>query len=712
MTTVVIIQARMGSTRFPGKMTQLVAGVPLIEYLIQRIKKAKRVDKIVLATGSGEENQILLQFAAKNQIIGFAGSENDVLDRYYQAAKLAGATTVARVTGDCPFFDPVLFDTLADEFHSKDVDYISNVHPPTFPDGYDMELFRFSALEKAWQEATLPSEREHVTPFIWKNKEMFTHANMSYSEDLSKLRVTIDEPEDLEFVNKVIELLNSDEHYLADVIRVIRENPEITKINNQFKRNEGYAKSLLEDEKEVTKEAITQNPVQENVNEVGPKQDVTHSSIEVNPKWKQSTKTLAIAKQLIPSAAQTYSKSYFYFTEGAAPAFLDRGNGAYVWDVDGNKFTDFILGLGPVTLGYNDAHVNQAIIEQLSKGMSFTLPIELEVELAQKLVDLIPCAEMVKFVKNGSDATAAAIRLARGYTNREIVLCSGYHGYQEWYVGTTDNDKGVPVGVKNLTKKFDYNDIESVQKLFETYQNQVAAVILEPVQSEEPKDNFLHKLRALCDQHGAVLIFDEVVTGFRMAIGGAQEVYNVTPDLASFGKGMANGAALSLVCGKRDIMKLIDEGVFISTTFGGEGTALAASLKTIEILQIPGNMEYILNLGNTFLNGVTSLIEQHQLKEVASTYGASPHCGATFKDVGSISSKELLTLFQQEHLERGILSLGVNNFCLAHTMEDVNACLAAVDAAFAKIKTAIEVGSVKGMLHGELIRPIFGRRKE
>ena len=684
MTTAIIIQARMGSTRLPGKMMMNVAGIPLNEYVISRVKQSQKVNTIILATGNGNENAILLQEAARQGIVGFAGSEDDVLDRYYQAALLANASIVVRITGDCPFIDPTIIDAVISLFENSNVDYISTNHPATFPDGYDVEVFSSDAMEKAWKEATIPSDREHVTPYIWRNDTLFTKINYAHNEDLSSLRVTIDEPEDLEFVNKILKLTPIKNHRLTDIISVIRAHPELTQINNEFERNEGYARSLAKDQE--------------------------FSQVDDRKKWIRSTSLLARAKKLIPTASQTYSKSYNYFCEGASPAFLAKGKNGYVWDVDRNQFIDFVLGLGPITIGYANEEVNNAIINQLSNGISFSLPIELELKLAEKLIEIIPCAEMVKFVKNGSDATAAAVRLARAYTGKEVVLCSGYHGYQDWYIGSTENNKGVPVDVQKLVKKFEYNNIESVKKLFEDHQGDVAAVILEPCQAEGPNKGFLEKLKELTHQYGALLIFDEVVSGFRMALGGAQEVYAITPDLASFGKGIANGASLSIIAGRADIMKLIDHGVFISTTFGGEATCLAAALKTIEILERPNSFPHILSLGNKWINAIKQMIEEKGLREYVEVYGVSPHAGPTFKTVGPIHSHDLFTIYQQTLIENNILSVGVNNFCLTHTDEDIQKLIDAANKGLDLVAQAIKTGDPDSLIKGEKFRPIFGRR--
>lgn len=425
--------------------------------------------------------------------------------------------------------------------------------------------------------------------------------------------------------------------------------------------------------------------------------------------FDNSLKLLNRAKSIIPSASQTYSKSYRYYCEGVAPAFLDYGEGSHVWDVDGNEFIDFVLALGPVILGYNHPGVNDAIGRQLSKGISFSQPHPLEVELAEKLVDIIPCAEMVRFVKNGSDATTAAIRLARAYTGREMIACCGYHGYHDWYIGATINNKGVPKAVCDLIKTFKYNNLDSLQNLFNENPEQIAAVIMEPVVLKPPRDNFLQKVKDLTHANGSILIFDEVITGFRLSLGGAQKLYNVIPDMATFGKGIANGMPLSVIAGHREIMRLIDEGVFISTTFGGETLSLAATLATISILEQKESYPHLWSLGDKWLKEAGSLINKKGLLTIMSISGIAPHSGIVFNDFNGIQAADWLSLYQQELISKGILTIGINNYCLAHTEKDIEFFTTALDDVLNKLVVAKQENKVVPFLKGGRIKPIFKR---
>ena len=425
--------------------------------------------------------------------------------------------------------------------------------------------------------------------------------------------------------------------------------------------------------------------------------------------YKKSDELLKRAVEVTPLGAQTYSKSYRYYCQGDSPSFIERGEGCYLYDVDGNKFIDFVCALGPITIGYNVEEINDAVKNQLEKGIAFSLQAETEVELAEKIIEIIPCAEMVRFVKNGGDATTAAIRLARAYTNRDLVALSGYHGMHDWSIGATENNKGIPKEISNLTKTFEYNDIESLEELFKAYPNEIAAVILEPIQANGPKDDFLQKVKELTHENGAVLIFDEVVSGFRYALGGASEYYDIVPDMAAFGKGMGNGLPISAVAGKKEIMKQIEEGIFVSTTFGGEALSMAGSLAALKILEKPGVYEHIWKLGSILKEGLEDLIKKYELEDVILVSGLPPHCGVEFEDVGSLDYLDINSIYSQAMIHNGIITVGINNINLSHTENEINAYLSAAEDAMINIKKAIEQDSTDGILIGKKVDPVFKR---
>lgn len=415
---------------------------------------------------------------------------------------------------------------------------------------------------------------------------------------------------------------------------------------------------------------------------------------------------LTRAKKLIPGCSQTFSKGPTQFVQGVAPNFVSRAEGCKIWDIDGNEYIDFTMALAPVILGYNYPVVNDAIISQLRNGITFTLPHKLEVELAELLVDIIPCAEMVRYGKNGSDATSGAIRVARAYTGRDKIACCGYHGWQDWYIGTTTRDKGVPQCVKKLTYTFEYNNIESLQKIFDENKNEIAAVIMEPISTIEPENNFLQEVKELAHENGALLIFDEIVTGFRIALGGAQEYYGVIPDLACFGKGMANGMPISAVVGKREIVKEFED-VFFSFTFGGETLSIAAAIATIREIRKENITKHLWKIGELLISGVNRLIKEYELNNYLEIRGLPPRTVMQFKDENGEESFEMKSLFQQECIKRGILFTGAHNISFSHTEEIVGRTLEVYDECMRILKKAIENKDIKNRLEGDVVEPVF-----
>lgn len=423
--------------------------------------------------------------------------------------------------------------------------------------------------------------------------------------------------------------------------------------------------------------------------------------------FDRSNALLAREIKVSPLAAQTYSKSYRYFCRGMAPSYMDHGEGCYIYDVDGNRFIDFMCALGPITIGYNDPDVNAAVIDQVNRFASGSLQSELEVELAEKLCEIIPCAEMVRFVKNGGDATTAAVRLARAYTGRDVVLMSGYHGMHDWSIGASTNNKGVPKAVCDLTVNFEYNNLEDLEKKLRKYDS--AAVILEPIQSNGPKEGYLNGVKELAHKYGAILIFDEVVSGFHYALGGAQEVFGVVPDLVAFGKGMANGYPISAVAGRKDLLSQIEQGVFVSTTFGGDSIAMAAALATIKKLEQPGFYDHILKIGTMIRDGIQELIDKYGLNDVLSVSGMPAHCGINFEGHGSLSYLDIQSVYSQTMIQNGILVFAIYFLNANHSEVEAKAYLEATDKAFALIRKAVDDDSVEGILLGGKVDPVFKR---
>jgi glutamate-1-semialdehyde aminotransferase len=412
------------------------------------------------------------------------------------------------------------------------------------------------------------------------------------------------------------------------------------------------------------------------------------------------------ARRVIPLGSQTFSKSHVVYPANAAPLYLTHGRGSHVWDVDGNEYVDFVNGLLPVILGYDDPDVTHAVVEQISRGVSFSLPTPLEVELAEKLCELIPCAEMVRFGKNGSDATSGAIRIARAATGRDRVAVCGYHGWQDWYIGATTRNKGIPKAVCDLTHKFPYNDLDALRGLLQAHPGQFAAVMMEAMNAEEPKPGYLHGVQNLAREHGALFILDEIITGFRYHIGGAQTVFGLEPDLATFGKSMANGYPIAAVVGKARYMREMEE-IFFSSTFGGEAVSLAAALATLRKMESQPVHATLERLGARVIENTGQAIQRYGLSEFLGIGGRPSWTLMQFKDAPGATAFAIKSLYLQVLLSQGILSAGSHNMSYAHTADDLAQLATAQDRACSEIAQALRKGDILNRLNGPPIEPIF-----
>lgn len=410
---------------------------------------------------------------------------------------------------------------------------------------------------------------------------------------------------------------------------------------------------------------------------------------KMHRRFDRSMALYARASETVPLATQTYSKAATNFVLGATPAFLDRGDGAHVWDVDGNCYIDYICGLLPIVLGYRDAEVDAAVRAQLDKGIVFSLATELEAELSELLVRLIPSAEMVRFGKNGSDVTTAAIRIARAFTGRDKVAICGYHGWHDWYIGTTARNLGVPESVRELSSTFSLQDPETLADLLKADPDGYAAIILEPTGKQPADPAHLRRIRELADQYGAVLIFDEIVTGFRMHLGGVQTAHNVVPDMSCFGKAMANGMPIAALVGRRDLMEMMDK-IFFSCTFGGEALSLAGAIATIKKLEREDVPNRLSALGRRLIEAANAILREHKLDNRVSFGGEDWWPRMTVE--GDTEEQALtIALLRQECAENGMLFGSSFNMALAHdtteifaeTQQALNATAASVAAAFA-----------------------------
>jgi glutamate-1-semialdehyde 2,1-aminomutase len=396
---------------------------------------------------------------------------------------------------------------------------------------------------------------------------------------------------------------------------------------------------------------------------------------------------------------------------------IDNGDGYRVWDIDGNEFIEYGMGLRSVTLGHNYRPVVDAVVRGLDRGLNFVRPHRLELEAAERLVQLIPSAEMVKFGINGSDVTSAAVRLARAYTGRDLVAVCSDHPFfstDDWFIGTTPMNAGIPEAVRRLTVSFPYNDLTAVEQLFQAQPRGIAAVVLEAETTEPPRDAYFAGLRHLCDVHGVVLILDEIITGFRWDARGAQHVYGINPDLCTFGKGLANGFPVSALAGRRDLMRLggfaedRDRVFLLSQTCGGEPWAMAAVLATIDVYEREGVTDRLHVIGAALRAAVDSEVARHGLQDYVQLRGRDCNLVFTTKDSGGRPSQEFRTVLLQELLRGGVLA---PSFVVSFSHDDlaIERTVEAVAAAMPVYRRALEDGPAT-VLEGRSVRPALRRR--
>lgn len=405
------------------------------------------------------------------------------------------------------------------------------------------------------------------------------------------------------------------------------------------------------------------------------------------------------AHEIIPAGCHTYAKGDDQFPL-LSPGFIARGKGCHVWDVDGNEFIEYGMGCRAVTLGHAYPPVVQAAQQEMLNGANFTRPSVLEVACGEELLSMLPMAEMVKFAKDGSTVTTAALKLARASTGRDMVALCRDHPFfaiHDWFIGSTGIPAGIPERIRQLTATFGYNDPDSLERVFQEHPDQIACVILEPAKYADPEDNFLHRVKEICARHGAVFVLDEMITGFRWHNGGAQAYYDIEPDLSTFGKALANGFSLSALAGKRELMELgglyhVKERVFmLSTTHGAETHSLAAGIEVMRTYQNQPIIETMWKQGEKLRDGLQRVIEKHALSEQVLIIGPPSNLVFGTRDAEGRPSQGLRSLLMQELIARGVLgpSLVIS---YAHSDDDVNATIDAFDGALPVYKQALADG--------------------
>lgn len=673
MKVVALVQARMGSTRLPNKVMLPINGVPMIELLLKRLSKACEIDQIVVATSTDVRNAPLLEHVKS---LGYAcemGSESDVLERFVDIARLHHADVVVRITGDCPLVDPILVDECVRRFKSAGVEYFSNVVPPTYPDGLDIEVFSFAALDTASGKTNRLSDREHVTPYLRESGE-FSCASMSHLENLSSLRWTVDEVQDFSVVKSVFEYFQPEIHFpWQSVLELQRSQPELFSVNQTIKRNEGTT--------------------------MGTGQKL----------WKR-------AKEVIPGGNMLLSKRAEMFLPELWPAYFSRAKGCKVWDMDGNEYIDMsIMGVGTNILGYGHQEVDDAVRGTIDAGNMSTFNCPEEVYLAEKLVELHPWADMVRFARSGGEANAIAIRIARAASGRDKVAICGYHGWHDWYLSANLGDEkgldghllpglepaGVPRNLRGTVFPFNYNNFRELEDLVNTHD--IGVIKMEVVRNHGPEDDFLLKVRKLATERSIVLIFDECTSGFRQNFGGLHKLYGVEPDMAMFGKALGNGYGITATIGRREIMEAA-QTTFISSTFWTERIGPTAALKTLEVMDRLKSWETITKAGLDIRSGWQVLADKYDLQ--ITHWGLPALTGFTFQSQDALAYKTLIT---QEMMAKGYLAGNSVYTCIDHTPEVIATFLGELDPIFKLIRECEDGRNVADILKGPVCHGGFKR---
>ncbi len=658
MSKIIIIQARQNSTRFPNKVLQYINGIPVIEIIIKRLIKSKKVDQIVVATSRSKKNNDLVKVLKTKGYNVFQGSENNVLNRYIKAAEKYSADTIIRVTADCPLVDPSMLDKMIDVYDKNKCDLVTNVYPPTFPDGYDLEIFRLKSLKKLNTLTKDIYDREHVTSYFYKSKK-FNIINFSNKIDLSLKRLTLDEKNDLKLIKIIFNKFKPNIHFkFSDVAKMIKKNPKYFK--DTSKRNEGSRLS-------------------------------------------KGQKVWLRAKNSILNGNMLLSKNPDQHLPDAWPAYFTKTRGAKVWDLDNKMYDDFsLMGVGTNILGYSNKEVDKAVSLTVSKGNLSTLNCSEEVLLAEKLINMHPWSGKVKFARSGGEANAMSIRIARCNSKNDKIAFCGYHGWHDWYLAANlKKDSlgnhllpglqttGVPKKYKDTIYGFNYGDIDRLKYLID--KKNISIVKMEFARSHLDLD-FIKEVRELTKLKKVILIFDECTSGFRENFGGLHMKYNIYPDIATFGKALGNGYAITAVVGSDKVMNNASSS-FISSTFWTERIGPTAALKTLELMEKKKSWNYITKLGKHIKKEWSRLAKKNNLDITIA--GLDAICNFKLEYEDWIIYKTYVT---QEMLKNKILATNIIYISQSHTKKSLNRYLKILDVIFSKISDAEKNSGAKLLL--------------
>jgi len=644
-----IIQARYNSNRLPGKVCKkIIKNMSVIEVIILRLKKSKKINQIVVSTSDNIKDKKIINICKKLNIKFFIGNETDVLDRFYKTAVKFNADHILRITSDCPLADPLLIDSFIEKYLKKKPDYLSNTIRPTYPDGLDIEIFNFNTLKNAWKNCKNINDREHVTQYIVKNKNL-KKINIKNKNDYSSLRLTLDHETDLKLIKHIYNYFKPNIFFSwQDVIKLRNKQKKIFNINSHLKRNEGMVTT-------------------------------------------KGQKLWLRAQDIIPGGNQFLSKKSELYLPNQWPAYFKKSKDCYVTDLSNKKYLDLTMGIGTNILGYANSIIDKAVKKTINMGTMSTLNCPEEVELAEKLLQIHPWAEQAKFAKTGGEANAIAVRLARTYSKKNNIAICGYHGWHDWYLASNINNKknldehllsglqpnGVPKNLKDTIFTFSYNNIEQLKKLIK--KKNIGIIKMEVERNIEPKNNFLNKVRELATKNKIILIFDECTSGFRQNFGGLHKLYKVNPDIAIFGKSLGNGYPISAIIGKKKILSC-SQNTFISSTFWSDRIGYVAALKTLEVMEKTNSWKKITDIGNYIKN---------QWKKKAKKYSLpikiSGLASLTTFYIDLPNKLKYKTYITQEMLKYGIITNNSIYVSVHHNKKNINYYLKILDKCFKNI---------------------------
>jgi len=660
-------------------MIKKLAGKTVLEHVIERIKRCKTINNVIIATTVNSEDTEIIKICDNTRTLYYRGSENDVLSRYYQAALISNTDIIIRCTGDCPLIDSNILDSMIKKFLDMNIKYYALKYcngNQAFPDGFDITIFTFDVLKEAYYNATSNEDREHVEPYIKRKYGGSTYTielNKEYPNlNFQNLHLSLDTRKDYKVLQNIFDnvYLNNKKFTVYDVLEYLNNHSEIFK--NNEKKNSIY-------------------------NGIG-------------------QELYLEAKKIIPGGTQLLSKRPEMFLPNLWPAYYQKATGIEITTLDGVKLKDFsYMGIGSCVLGYRDIDVNNAIHKAVDKGNMTTLNCPSEVELTKLLIELHPWADMARYTRAAGEACAMSVRIARAASKKDKIAFCGYHGWHDWYLAANWNNGddlsnhllsglspiGVPKNLKNTAFPFNYNKIEELQEIMENHD--IGTIIMEPLRSEYPKDNFLKKIRKICDDKNIILIFDEVTAAFRINTGGIHLTLNVTPDIAVFGKGMSNGYPIGAVIGKKKYMKAA-QNTFISSTFFTEDIGFSSAIATINKHRLFDVGKHINTLGLYFQERLIKIAQDKKIKITVS--GLSALSNWTFDYENSMAIK---TLYIQKMLSRNILSKTALYLSYAHTKEDIDYYLQNINEVFEELGILINKKEIEKNLIGPIAHTGFTR---